>query len=299
MDISYLFFSPSLLKRKPNQNSTSTATYSRWEINYDPVPVRDWTQAHPIVPIIACVLYAVLIICGRAYFESRPPLSWRRALALWNFTLSAFSFLGMIRTAPQLIHNLYHMSLRDNICNNPESQFGSGSTGFWVQIFCLSKFPELIDTFFIVIHKKPLIFLHWYHHITVLLYCWHSYATTSPTGLWFVSMNYAVHFIMYGYYYLMAMRLKPRWFNAMYITVAQISQMVVGVAVTLLAFYYYEEDGPRAAQNPCWVKKENNIAAFLMYGSYLFLFASFFVGRYFGVKIDAGAPKDKDKKKKV
>ena len=43
-------------------------------------------------------------------------------------------------------------------------------------------------------------------------------------------MNYAVHFIMYGYYYLMAMRLKPRWFNAMYITVAQISQMVVGVA---------------------------------------------------------------------
>jgi len=270
--------------------------YLPWEINYDPVPVRDWTQAHPIVPIIACVLYAALIICGRAYFESRPPLSWRRALAMWNFTLSAFSFIGMIRTAPQLIHNLYHMSLRDNICNNPESQFGSGSTGFWVQIFCLSKFPELIDTFFIVIHKKPLIFLHWYHHITVLLYCWHSYATTSPTGLWFVSMNYAVHFIMYGYYYLMAMRLKPRWFNAMYITVAQISQMVVGVAVTLLAFYYYEEDGPGAAQNPCWVKKENNLAAFVMYGSYLFLFASFFVGRYFGVKIDAGAPKDKKKK---
>ena len=82
--------------------------------------MRDCTQAHPIVPIIACVLYAVLIICGRAYFESRPPLSWRRALALWNFTLSAFSFIGMIRTAPQLIHNLYHMSLRDNICNNPD-----------------------------------------------------------------------------------------------------------------------------------------------------------------------------------
>ena len=266
----------------------------RWEINYDPVPVRDWTQNNPIVPIIACVLYAVLIVCGRAYFDGRQPLSWRRTLAMWNFSLSLFSFIGMIRTAPQLAHNLYHMTLRDNICNNPESQFGSGSTGFWVQVFCLSKFPELIDTFFIVIHKKPLIFLHWYHHITVLLYCWHSYATTSPTGLWFVCMNYAVHFIMYGYYFLMAMRMKPKWFNAMWITVAQISQMVVGVAITILAFYYYEEKGPEA-ENPCWVQKENNVAACIMYGSYLFLFASFFVGRYFGVKIDTGVNSKKKK----
>eukprot|EP00562_Extubocellulus_spinifer_P029541 CAMPEP_0178719580 /NCGR_PEP_ID=MMETSP0699-20121125/23228_2 /TAXON_ID=265572 /ORGANISM="Extubocellulus spinifer, Strain CCMP396" /LENGTH=303 /DNA_ID=CAMNT_0020369881 /DNA_START=126 /DNA_END=1037 /DNA_ORIENTATION=- len=259
--------------------------YMNWEVGYDPVPVRDWTQDHPIVPIAACVIYALFIVCGRAYFEGRPALSWRRALALWNFSLSLFSFIGMIRTAPQLLHNLYHMSLRDNICNNPESQFGSGSTGFWVQMFCLSKFPELIDTFFIVIHKKPLIFLHWYHHITVLLYCWHSYATTSPTGLWFVVMNYAVHFVMYGYYYLMAMRLKPRWMNAAFITCAQISQMVVGVAVTLLAFYYYEEDGPKAAE-PCWVKKENNVAACVMYGSYLFLFVQFFIGRYFRVSVD-------------
>lgn len=52
---------------------------------------------------------------------------------------------------------------------------------------------ELVDTFFIVIHKKKLIFLHWYHHITVLLYCWHSYVTTSPPGIFFVVMNYGVH----------------------------------------------------------------------------------------------------------
>jgi hypothetical protein len=34
-----------------------------------------------------------------------------------------------------------------------------------------------------VIHKKPLIFLHWYHRITVLLYCWHSYVTKSSRGI--------------------------------------------------------------------------------------------------------------------
>ena len=99
--------------------------------------------------------------------------------------------------------------------------------------FCPScAIRELLDTLFIVIHKKPLIFLHWYHHVTVLLYCWHSYVTKSPAGLFFVVMNYSVHASMYGYYFLMAMKLKPKWFNPIIITCFQISQMIVGVSFT-------------------------------------------------------------------
>jgi len=143
---------------------------------------------------------------------------------------------------------------------------------------------ELIDTFFIVIHKKKLIFLHWYHHITVLLYCWHSYVTKSPPGIFFVVMNYAVHAIMYFYYFLMATKSKPKWFQAVYITAAQISQMVVGVAVTLTGFYYYKTDPE------CMIEADNNTAAFVMYGSYLFLFLQFFFGRY-------SPPKDGNQKK--
>lgn len=198
-------------------------------------------------------------------------------MATWNFLLCVFSAVGFLRTAPQLLHNLWTYSLHDNLCLEPRSTYGSGSTGLWIQLFCLSKFPELLDTFFIVIHKKKLIFLHWYHHVTVLLYCWHSYATKSPSGIVFAVMNYAVHSVMYGYYGLMALRLKPRWFNPMLITVFQISQMVVGVAVTILAFYYYSTDTAG-----CKISAENNSAAFVMYGSYLFLFLQFFVGRYFG-----------------
>lgn len=233
-------------------------------------------QRHNEVPILACIIYVIGILYGRYLMKSSKAWNLRNSLALWNLSLSLFSFIGAFRTAPQLYHNLTTMTLRDVLCLDPQSTFGSGSTGLWVQLFILSKIPELWDTFFIVIHKKPLIFLHWYHHITVLLYCWHSYVTTSPSGLFFVVMNYSVHAIMYGYYFLMAVKCKPKWLNAMFITTAQISQMIVGVIVTIIAFYYYTTEGKK-----CMIQRENNIAAFIMYGSYLLLFAQFFVGRYF------------------
>jgi CBS domain containing-hemolysin-like protein len=88
-------------------------------------------------------------------------------------------------------------------------------------------------------------------------------------------MNYAVHAIMYFYYFLMAVKVKPKWFNSMWITVSQISQMVVGVAVTVLGFIL----GPKF-EKECALKSENNIATLIMYGSYLLLFLQFFVSRY-------------------
>jgi len=198
--------------------------------------------------------------------------------ASWNLFLSLFSFAGMMRTLPHLLHNLGTMSGREVLCTDAEAAYGSGSTGIWVFAFCFSKIPELFDTFFLVAHKKPVIFLHWYHHITVLLYCWHSYATKSPAGLFFIVMNYAVHAIMYGYYYLTSIKAKPKWLNPMIITCAQISQMVVGVVVQLMSFYYYHTAG--SSPIPCEIKQQNVVAGFVMYGSYLFLFARFFVFRY-------------------
>merc|ERR1712060_548059 len=120
--------------------------------------------------------------------------------------------------------------------------FGSGSTGLWIFLFIISKFPELFDTFFIVVNKKRLIFLHWYHHVTVLLYCWHSYASRIGTGLWFASMNYTVHSVMYFYFGLTQLgptyRKMVKRFSVL-VTMLQLTQMMVGIAVTVASIGYH------------------------------------------------------------
>lgn len=116
-------------------------TYFSFEAGYDPIPVRNWMQDHQIVPIAAVIGYGLFCVFGKMYFADRKPLSWRTTLSYWNLGLSTFSAIGFCRTSVMLIHNLTHYSLEGNLCNDPEASFGSGSSGLWVQLFILSKFP--------------------------------------------------------------------------------------------------------------------------------------------------------------
>jgi len=75
----------------------------------------------------------------------------------------------------------------------------------------------------------------------------------------------------------MAIKQKPKWFNPVWITYAQISQMFVGVVVTAYSFYV----GSKYPYGSTQISFENNVAAAIMYSSYLFLFLQFFVRRYF------------------
>jgi elongation of very long chain fatty acids protein 6 len=237
------------------------------------------------IPIISVVVYLLFCVIGSAVMKKYQPFKLESLLANWNLGLALFSFYGAIRTVPHLLYRINNFTFEETICDPAHISYGAGACGLATQLFILSKIPELVDTVFIVLRKKELIFLHWYHHLTVLLYCWNSYVTESAAGIYFVAMNYTVHAIMYFYFYLMAKKMVPRSFPSWIITLLQIAQMIIGTGVVCACLYFYKYGGAKYAPGACNNKDSNLIAGGLMYASYLYLFVEFAVKRFiFGVQ---------------
>jgi len=262
---------------------------SEFENTYDPNPLLYWMQANNyVIPVVAVACYLLFCYFGRQIMSKRQAFDLVGPLAAWNLFLSLFSFYGACRTVPHMLQRILSLSFEETVCQEPFIAFGSGASGLATQFFILSKIPELVDTIFIVIRKKPLIFLHWYHHVTVLLYCWNSYVTESSAGLYFVSMNYTVHAVMYFYYFLAATKSIPRWFPTPIITLMQISQMIVGTFIVCASMYFYFYGGAKYAPGECNNQPSNLIAGGIIYASYLYLFVEFAVKRFvFGVGVPA------------
>lgn len=189
-------------------------------------------------------------------------------LAFWSLILTVFSLIGSIYTIPILFNNFIQLPFKDSICD-PSCYHHSAAR--WVFFFNVSKFFEFIDTIFIVLRKKPLIFLHWYHHIMTSLYCWYANQIScfwNCTGWWFASMNLFVHTLMYGYYTLSAFGYHVN--GTILLTFLQILQMVIGSAIVL-----YSTSCPNSDEF-----KFGTYFALFMYLSYFILFANFFNQKY-------------------
>jgi elongation of very long chain fatty acids protein 6 len=248
-------------------------TYSELEMVFNPRPWVYFAADYFWLAIGLCALYALGIEFGRMAMKNREPFGLRGALIWWNALLAVFSIAGTLRTLPHLLHNIFVEGFEYSICAPAEVSYGCGGTGFWTALFIFSKVPELGDTLFLVLRKRPVQFLHWYHHISVLLYAWWSYATRSSAGLWFIAVNYLTHAVMYSYYAYTAAGGRNESV-AFAITTLQISQMVVGLIVcfSVPIFAHLGSD--------CAMTTGAYVGGIVMYGSYFYLFFVFAVARY-------------------
>lgn len=253
-----------------------------------------WVRANnyttPVAAVIAYVL-AIFVVLPLLRWRQRTgvPAAMKHLFALWNLILSLFSGYGVYVCAPFVWDMITGKGLRFAVCSDDMMLGGKagdahaacyGEVGFMMTLFMLSKLPELLDTVFLVVMHKDVLFLHWYHHVTVLLYSWFAYHSATPSAVVFGTMNYTVHSIMY-FYFFASQYTKVFGFLRKPITSIQLLQMVLGVSITALA-YKYENDGGTV---PCSrTYKDSGFFVFcsILYGSYLMLFAKLYYDSYIG-----------------
>jgi elongation of very long chain fatty acids protein 6 len=234
---------------------------------------RTWT-----VSLYATAIYLALVFQGRRWMYSRKPYNLKKQLILWNVGLAVFSILGTASVLPSILRSLFTYGVDYTVCFSDVLVIPRAA--IWCYLFGLSKLLELGDTAFIVLRKSPLPFLHWYHHVTVLVYTHYGMNDPNAVGSIFSGMNFFVHSLMYSYYAARAMGFHiPRWI-AQFITLLQLSQMFVGVYITVLAFY-----NSRSGRVPgCIVRDDHFFMATAMYFTYAVLFLNFFYQKYCAAK---------------
>lgn len=260
--------------------ASAWARFRAFEDNFPAVAWIEFCRRHDEIPVFAVAFYLCFVFYVPGLLEKREGFSLKWPFAAWNVILALFSVSGSIRTVPHLVATFNKKGFDYTVCEDPANWYREGPVGMWVALFIYSKIPELLDTLFLVLQKKRVIFLGWFHHTTVMLYCWHAYHKCIAPGLWFATMNYVVHSFMYTYYFLMVFKSLRLYARAIapFITAIQIAQMAVGVTVTVRSAQLYYSGGKRA----CDVDPANFKLGLGMYGSYLVLFSLLFWDKYFG-----------------
>ncbi|XP_045187613.2 elongation of very long chain fatty acids protein 6-like [Mercenaria mercenaria] len=248
-------------------------TFLPFEKNHDAHAFDDYLRRHWTDSFIYSGIYVIVVFGGQVVMKHRERFELRSSLAVWSGLLAAFSIMGTIRMVPELIWAVKYKGFEYSYCNGSFLEHGKVSS-FWGCVFALSKVVELGDTVFIVLRKQQLIFLHWYHHITVLIYVWYSYPDHIGTARYFMVMNYTVHSVMYSYYTLRVLKYRlPKWIS-MLITSLQLVQMFSAITVTITSY------NALSSGRECATNYKNIGWSLLMYFSYLVLFARFFYMNY-------------------
>nr|CAB3242245.1 elongation of very long chain fatty acids protein 6 [Phallusia mammillata] len=247
--------------------------HPEWELEktIDSSEFSEWLSENFSICLFCSVLYVAAVFTGKKYMEDKERYNLRQPMMIWSLLLAVFSIFGAIRSAIVMYYLYADGGMHSVICSK---EFYKGPiVRFWGPVFVSSKILEYMDTMFIILRKQKLIFLHWYHHMTVSLFAWWTYGAQFAGGGVFMTVNYAVHAMMYSYYAVRAANIRvPRWI-AVVITASQIIQMIIG-CWTVYAVNIWRGDGS------CRSSWEHIFYGGIMYSSYFVLFLHFFNSAY-------------------
>jgi hypothetical protein len=224
--------------------------------------------------LIIVAFYVMTIYMLQRWMRNRKPFDLKTPLIFWNAGLAIFSAVGFWRFGEEFWFVVNRRSFQDSVCLTIDP---AQPVAFWATCFALSKVAELLDTVFLVLRKRPLIFLHWYHHAVVLVYSWQAAQKLTAAGRYFMTMNYFVHSIMYTYYALSSMGIRLPRSISMIVTTLQTTQMLIGVGISVYIASLKLSSGPELI---CQQSNENLLFSFAIYFTFAILFVRFFINAY-------------------
>ena len=232
-----------------------------------------WTNNNWSIPIISSILYLALIYFGKQWMKNREPFDLKGLLFMWNSAIAIFSIMGASVCVPALISSVREKGFVYTSCTSDGFYESDDSViCFWIFLFVVSKVFELGDTFFVILRKKPLMLLQWYHHMSILNLSWFTFSM-SATGIghWASSLNYSIHSIMYSYYAATSVGIRFPMIVPSFITILQFVQMIIGTTVNLTAFTH---------RSSCPVDSAAALSGAIILISYAVLFGDYFIRRY-------------------
>jgi len=198
-------------------------------------PLETLTYHVTNMPLLASVVYLGGVWACFSMMMGRKAMVIPKALMIfYNFAQVLINGYVAYAIAAPLGMQVWGIGLKDS----PAVRFG-------VFLHYLCKYLDFTDTLIIVLRKKDeqLSFLHLWHHATIVV-VWGWVVNTWPTaeeggsaayayGAW---INSIIHVIMYGYYGLTAMGIKPPFKKA--VTMCQLTQFASCIvhAFAALAF---------------------------------------------------------------
>jgi len=266
-----------------------------WELGKTPF-------SHFQLIVFVSILYLVSLFSLKNWMKDRKPYTLKYATFVHNVILTLISTIMFIGAAYGAALKYQNQGFFAGLVCEQDPQPIKGPLFYWSYIFFLSKFYELGDSYLLVLKKKPLIFLHVFHHFVMPYVCWAGLEGKWCLALWTSAFwNSFVHIAMYYYYSVATLGYSPWWRK--HLTVLQIYQFVSGVVYTSIYFYYYfgdlkikitenysiEYDFKQGCTGELWAVT----GMFAVNCSFLFLFSKFFVEQY----LDNKKAKSKNQKK--
>lgn len=236
--------------------------------------------------MVFLVIYYTVIFGGREWMRNREPFKLKFIFTIHNLVLTAISAILLALFVEELLPTVVRKGIFFAVCDHD---------GGWTQplvvlyyLNYLTKYLELMDTVFMFLKKKPLTFLHCYHHGATAFLCYTQLLGNTAVSWVVIDLNLCVHVLMYWYYFQSARGVRVWWKE--WVTRLQIIQFIIDLGFVYFASYTYFTSTyfpwmPNYGE--CAGEEFAALAGIGTLTSYLFLFIAFYFATY---KKDGKAP---------